>query len=145
MPALSRNEKVKCGDGRNMYSRMHAARHQKRFISCPYCKNSTHDQQEMNYHVAKKHAQLSSKQSMVCSSCDKEFPSYYSLQQHRRKEHGTKLRKPSDTVADLRRVWRRKGKMERSSKRSCVIFSIFWWIRRWKMGDLRYLTSKNPS
>ena len=57
----------------------------------------------MNYHVAKKHAPSISKQSMVCSSYEKEFPSYYSLQQHRRKEHGAKQRKPSDTVDDLNR------------------------------------------
>ena len=40
----------------------------------------------------------------LCSSCEKEFPSYNSLQQHRRKEHGTKLQKPSDTVADLDKI-----------------------------------------
>ena len=34
----------------------------------------------MNYHVAKKHATSTSKQSTVCSSCEKEFPSYYSPQ-----------------------------------------------------------------
>ena len=56
----------------------------------------------MDYHVAKKHAQPSSMQSTVCPSvCEQDYPSYYSLQQHRRKEHGTKQRKPSDTVADL--------------------------------------------
>ena len=53
------------------------------------------------HHVAKKHAPASSKQSTMCSSCEQEFPSYYSLQQHRRKEHGAKQRKPSDTVANL--------------------------------------------
>ena len=47
----------------------------------------------MNYHLAKKHAPASSKQSTVCSSSEQEFPSYYSLQQHRRKEHGAKQRK----------------------------------------------------
>ena len=63
----------------------------------------------MNYHVAKKHAPASSKQSTVCSSCEQEFPSYYSLQQHRRKEHGAKQRKPSDTVADLNKIVEDEG------------------------------------
>ena len=54
--------------------------------------------------MAKKHAQPNSKQSTVCPSCEQEFPSYYSLQQHRRKEHGAKQRKPSDTVADLNKI-----------------------------------------
>ena len=39
-----------------------------------------------NYHVAKKHTPPSSKQSTVCSSYKKEFPSYYSFQHHRRKK-----------------------------------------------------------
>ena len=108
MPALNRNEKVKCEDGSQEYRRSDAARHQKRcakgVVSCPECKYSTYNQQEMSYHMAKKHAQPISKQSTVCSSCEQEFPSYYSLQQHRRKEHGVKQRKPSDTVADLNKI-----------------------------------------
>ena len=60
--------------------------------------------QEMNYHVAKKHAPLSSKQSTVCASYEKEFPSFYSLEQHRRKKHGAKPRKPSDTMPDLNKI-----------------------------------------
>ena len=59
--------------------------------------------------MAKKHAQPSSKQSTVCPSCEQEFPSYYSLQQHRRKEHGAKQRKPSDTVADLNKIVEEEG------------------------------------
>ena len=58
----------------------------------------------MNYHMAKKHASSSSKKSTVCSSCEQELPSYYSLQQHRRKEHGAKQYKPSETAADLNKV-----------------------------------------
>ena len=113
MPALNRNEKVKCEDCGNMFTRINAARHQKRcakgVVSCAECKYSTYNQQEMNYHVAKKHAPASSKQSTVCSSCEQEFPSYYSLQQHRRKEHGAKQRKPSDTVADLNKIVEDEG------------------------------------
>ena len=63
----------------------------------------------MGYHVAKKHAQPSSKKSTVCPSCEQEFPSYCSLQQHRRKKHGAKQRKPSDTVADLNKIVEEEG------------------------------------
>ena len=59
--------------------------------------------------MAKKHAQPSSKPSTVCPSCEQEFPSYYSLQQHRRKEHGAKQRKPSDTVALLNKIVEEEG------------------------------------
>ena len=64
----------------------------------------------MNYYKAKKHAPSTSKPSTACSSCEKGFPSYYSLRQQRRKEHGAKQRKPSDTVADLKKIVEEKGK-----------------------------------
>ena len=63
----------------------------------------------MCYHGTKKHAQPSSKKSTVCPSCEQEFPIYYSLQQHRRKEHGIKQRKPNDTVADLNKIVEEEG------------------------------------
>ena len=113
MPSLNRNEKVQCGDCGNMYVRQHAARHRKRcqagIISCLDCKYFTYNKQEMNYQVAKKHAPSTSKQSTVCSSCEQEFPSYYSLQPHQRKEHGVKQRKPSNTVADLNKIVEGEG------------------------------------
>ena len=113
MPTLNRNEKIKCGDCGNLDIRQNAARHRKRcakgVVSCPDCKYSTYNQQEMNYHMAKMHAPSRSKQSTVCSSCEQEFSSYYSLQQHRRKEHGAKQRKPSDTLADLNEIVEEEG------------------------------------
>ena len=84
MPAHNRIENVKWEDCVIMHVGQQAARHQKRWakgvISCPDCKYSTLNQQEMNYQMAKNHAQLSSKHSTVCSLCEQEFPSYYSLQ-----------------------------------------------------------------
>ena len=113
MLALNRNEKVKCGDCGNMYIRQNTARHRKNcskgVISCPDCKYFTYNQQEMSYRMAKKHAQPNSKQSTVCPFCEQEFLSYYSLQQLRRKEHGAKQRKPSDTVADLNKIVEEEG------------------------------------
>ena len=78
MPALNRNEKVKCEDCGNMFTRINAARHQKKQeeYKCSKCHFYTKNKDEMNYHVAKKHAPPSSKQSTVCSSCEQEFPSY---------------------------------------------------------------------
>ena len=83
MPSLNINEKVQCGDCGTMYVRALAARHRKNcskgVISCQQGRYFTYNQQEMNYHVAKNHAPSTSKQSTVCSSCEKEFPSYYSI------------------------------------------------------------------
>ena len=73
-------------------------------FSCPDCNYFTYNQQEMNYNTAKKQAPSSSKQSTVCSSCEQEFPTYLSLQQHRRKDYRAKQPKPSDTVADLNKI-----------------------------------------
>ena len=113
MPALNRNEKVKCEDCGKEYRRADTARHRKScqagIISCHDCKYFTYNKQEMNNHVAKKHAQSTSKQSTVCSSFEQEFPSYYSLQQHRRKEHRAKQRKSSDTMADLNKIVQEEG------------------------------------
>ena len=96
-----------------MYVCQHAARHRKScqagIISRPDCKYFTYNKQEMNYHITKKHVPSTSKQSTVCSSCGKQFPSYYSLQQHRRKEHGANQGKSSDTVADLNKIVEEEG------------------------------------
>ena len=129
MPALNRNEKVKCGDCGKEYRRSDAARHRKScargVISCPECNYCTYNQQEMNYHAAKRHAQSTSKQSTVCSSCEQEFPSYYSLQKHRRKEHGAKQRRPSDTVADLNKIVEEGGDDGEKLKEELSAFQHF--------------------
>ena len=39
--------------------------------------------------MAKAHAPAGKKIDTTCGTCGKHFPSYYSLQQHRKKEHGT--------------------------------------------------------
>ena len=63
----------------------------------------------MHYHMAKKHAPSRSKKTTICSSCEQEFTSYYSLQHHRRKEHEAKQRKPNDAVADLNKIVEEEG------------------------------------
>ena len=90
--------------------------------------------------MVQKHAASSSKQSTICFSCEQKFPSYYSLQQHRRKEHGAKQRKPSDNVADLNNIVKEEGEDAENlkEKRSA-------WIQRWRMGDMRYLIFKRQS
>ena len=39
--------------------------------------------------MAKSHAPAGKKIDTTCGTCGKSFPSYYSLQEHRKKEHGT--------------------------------------------------------
>ena len=107
MPALNRNEKVKCEDCAPRHRKRCEKQKEHKSMNCHFY---TKSKEETGYHVAKKEAQP--KQSTVCPSCKQEFPSYYSLEQHRRKEHEAKQRKPSDTVAEEEtKLWRKKGKM----------------------------------
>ena len=125
MPSLNRNEKVQCGDCGNLYVRAHAARHRKNcvrgVISCSECMYFTYNQQEMNFHTSKKHVKSNPK-STKCLSCEKEFPSYYSLQRHRKKDHGMKARKTSGSVADLNKILENE---EDSDQPQSIQFSTF--------------------
>ena len=98
---------MKCEDCGKEYSRANAARHRKScvrgVISCPECSYCTYNQQEMNFRTSKKHVKLTLKSSK-CVSCEKKFPSYFSLPQHRKKDHGLKARKTSNSVADLNKI-----------------------------------------
>ena len=92
MPALNRNEKVVCDNCGKQYVRQQAARHKKSCqggtLSCPKCPNySTKSQAELSYHIAKKHGPSTPKLSTTCTLCWEEFPSYYSLQRHKRTQH----------------------------------------------------------
>ena len=72
-------------------------------ISCPECDYCTYNQQEMNFHTSKKHVKSTLK-ATKCVSCEKKIPSYYSLQHYRKKDHGLKARKTSDSVADSNKI-----------------------------------------
>ena len=114
------------------YRRSDAARHRKRFgkqeeHKCPNCHFYTKSKEEIGYHVARKHVQPTSKQSTVCPSFEQEYPSYYSHEQHRRNEHGTKQRKPSDTVADLNKIVEEEGEDGEKFKEelsACQLFLV---------------------
>ena len=46
------------------------------------------------------------------------------LQQHRRKEHGAKQRKPSDTVADLNKIVEEDGEKLKEELSACQLFLV---------------------
>ena len=59
-------------------------------LSCHKCPNFyTKKKEDLNYSIAKHHAPTDFKLSTVCTVCLEEFPSFYSLQQHKRRKHGT--------------------------------------------------------
>ena len=93
MPALNRNEKVECNICKQLIAKSQISRHRQRCNSgtfkCSKCNFHTKSQKDLDYHMAKAHAPEGKKIDTTCGTCGKHFPSYYSLQQHRKKEHGT--------------------------------------------------------
>ena len=145
MPALNPKEKIKCEKCGDDHRRSDAARHRKRCeYKCLNCQFYTKSKEEMNYHTVRKHVTSSSKQSTVCSSCEQEFPKYYSLQQHRRKAHGNEQRKPSDTVAVLNKIVEEEGEDGEKLKEKLSACQQFLVDTEMEMGDIMYLTSKCP-
>ena len=50
---------------------------------------SVQRREDLYYHIAKHHAPMDTKLSTICTECLEEFPSFSSLQQHKRRKHGT--------------------------------------------------------
>ena len=106
MPALDRNLPVKCTKCEKMAVKKHMARHKQSCdsgtLSCPKCPNFfTKKKEDLNYHLAKHHAPKDVKLSTVCLE---EFPSFYSLQQHKRRKHGTSTKVGTKSSEKLKEV-----------------------------------------
>ena len=57
----------------------------------------------MTFHMSRKHVKSTPK-STKSVSCEKDFPNYYSLQQHRKKDHELTARKTSDFMLTLNEI-----------------------------------------
>ena len=90
----------------------------------------------MNFHTSKKHVKSNPK-STKCLSCEREFASNYSLQQHRKKDQGMKARKTSDSVADLNKILENEDDSDqlRDELNACQHFLT---VLRWKMDATKY-------
>ena len=88
MPSLNRNEKVTCENCGNQTTRNNIVRHKKRCsvatLYCTQCPNfSTKFQNDLNYHIAKKHSAPKPDITFKCKLCFQEFLVFYALRQHR--------------------------------------------------------------
>ena len=93
MPSLNRNEKVTCENCGTQTTKLNLARHKKRCsvgtLYCTHCPNlSTKSQNDLIYHIAKKHSAAKPEVTFKCKLCYQKFPGFYAIRQHRNTEHG---------------------------------------------------------
>ena len=84
MPALVRNVKVTCGNCGTSVRKLDLSRHKYRCsggtLYCATCLNfSTKSRDDLNHHIAKKHATPPLKNTHKCKICFKEFSGSYAL------------------------------------------------------------------
>ena len=96
MPSLNRNEKVTCGNCGVQITKLNLSRHKKRCsagtLYCTQCPNfSTLSQDNLNYHIAKKHSVPRPSIAFKCTLCHAEFPGFYALRQHKNIQHGKQI------------------------------------------------------
>ena len=96
MPSLIRKEKVSCERCATQVTRIKLSRHKRRCsagtLYCTQCPNfSTLSQDDLNYHVAKKHSVPRPSKTNKCKLCHAEFPGFYALLQHKNTQHGTQI------------------------------------------------------
>ena len=92
MPSLNRYEKVTCEKCGSQTTKLNLARHTKSCsagtLFCTQClKFSTKSQDDLNYHIAKKHSAPKPDVTFKCKLCFQEFPGFYALSQHRNTQH----------------------------------------------------------
>ena len=106
MPPLNRKIKVTCGNCGTSVTKPHLSRHKSRCsggtLYCPKCPNfSTKSRDDLNYHIAKKHATPRVNSTHKCKICFKEFSGFYSLRKHKTNEHGIQMKSPEIDVNNL--------------------------------------------
>ena len=137
MPSLIRKENVACEHCGTQVTRNNIVRHQKRCsvrtLNCTQCPNfSTLSQDDLNYHVAKKHSFPRSSIAYKCKLCHAEFPGFYSLRQHKNTQHRTQIGfgasniDVDDIVGDVD---------DQSLREDWKLANTFWQILNWLMED----------
>ena len=96
MPSLIRKEKITCENCVTQTTRNNIVRHKKRCsvgtLYCTQCPNfCTKSQNDLNYHIAKKHSAPKLGVTFKCKLCFQEFPGYYAVRQHRNSQHGMQI------------------------------------------------------
>ena len=96
MPSLNRIEKILCDNCGTKTTKLNLARHKKMFIwnTVLYPLSQfllTKSQNDLKYHIAKKHRAPEPDITFKCKFCYQEFPGFYALRQHRNTQHGMQI------------------------------------------------------
>ena len=96
MLSLIRKEKLTCENCGTQATRNRIVRHKKKCsvgtLYCTQCPSfSTKSQNDVNYHIAKKHSAPKPDITFKCNLCFQEFPGFHALRQHRNTQHGTQI------------------------------------------------------
>ena len=129
MPPLNRNEKVTCEKCGTQTTKLNLARHKKRCsvgtMYCTHCRNfSTRSQNDLNYHIAKKHSAPKLKVIFKCKLCFQEFPGFYALRQHRNTQYKMQIGSKTRDVNVEHIVGDVEDQRLREELRSCQHFLV---------------------
>ena len=96
MPSFNRYEKVTCENCGTQTTKLNFTRHKKNCSAgtmyCSQCPSfSTKSQNDLDYHIAKKHSASKPDVTFKCKLCSQEFPAVYALLQHRNNQHGMQI------------------------------------------------------
>ena len=106
MPALDGNVKITCANGGTSVTKKHLSRHKSSCnggtLYCANCPNFfTISRDDLNNHIAKKHATPRAKNTHKCKVCFKEFSGFYALRQHKTSKHGLQMKSAELDVSNL--------------------------------------------
>ena len=135
MPALDRNLKVACPNCGTKVSKQNLSVHRKRCsvgaLFRSQCPNfSTKSQNDLNYHIARKHGAPKPAVAHICIICKDTFTGSFGLRQHKSQVHGDTYKTSDDSSPFL------MVSMMRDSKRNYVPVKIFSWTLNSNVGDI---------
>ena len=129
MPSLIQREKTTCENCGTQTTRNNIVRHKKRCsVGTLYCTQgpnfSTKTQNDLNYHIAKKHSATRPDITFKCQLCLEEFPGCYVLRQHRNTQYGMQVGSGT-RVVDVEHIVRDvEDHRLREELRSCQHFLV---------------------
>ena len=129
MPSFIRKEKVTCQNCGTQTTKYNLASHKKicsaGTLYCSQCPNfHTKSQNDLNYHIAKKHSPLKFDVTFRCKLCYQEFPGIYVLRRHRNTKHGMQIGSRTRDVDVEHTVRYVEDQRLRERLRSCQHFSM---------------------